>query len=147
MSRTIMLRSTLESVVAPVGRLPKKYSTRVVVIGRERNVVARIDVVDIGQKDIAGGLGDAHLVLLVQGELEVLPPVATIETVIGENRVFEENPEPLEVVINAVKDDYVWCYHKEIARQRRVRFHRACEKNSMPARGSSPWFFRYRSPF
>ncbi len=87
MSRTIMPRSTLESVVAPVGRLPEEIVHRVVVVGRRRNVVAGVDAVDVGQEDVAGRVGDAHLVLHVQGQLKIVAPVAPVQAVVGQDRV------------------------------------------------------------
>ena len=63
MSRTINPKSILESVVAPVGRAPQEVVHTVVVIGRRRRLIPGIDAVDIGQKDVAGGAGDAYLVL------------------------------------------------------------------------------------
>ena len=57
-------------VYARIGRrsrwtFAKEIIHRIVVIGRGRDVVAGAHAVDIRQKDIAGRLGNAHLVLLV----------------------------------------------------------------------------------
>ena len=78
-------RSTFESVVAPVGRLPEEVVHRVFIIGGRRGLVARIDPMDIGQKDVAGGAGDAHFVLSMQGQLEIVTPVVTVKTVVGQH--------------------------------------------------------------
>ena len=49
------------------GPLAQKIVHRVFILGRCGNIVAGVDAVDVGQKDVAGGVADAHLVLHVQG--------------------------------------------------------------------------------
>ncbi len=77
---------------------------------------------DVGQEEVAGLTDDAHVVLDVQGELEIVLPVAAVVTVVGQDRVVEEDPEAVEVGPQAVEHDDVRRDDQEVARQRRVRF-------------------------
>ena len=71
MSRTIIPRSTLEAVVAPLGRFAQEVVHRIFIVGRSRNIVPGVHAVNIGQEDVAGGAGNPHLILQVQGQLEI----------------------------------------------------------------------------
>ena len=46
---------------------------------------------DVGQEEVAGVADDAHVVLDVQGELEIVAPVAALVAVVGQDRVVEED--------------------------------------------------------
>ncbi len=70
---------------------------QVVVFRRRVGHVAKKDPVDVGQKEIARVADDAHVVLDVQRELKVVPPVAAFIAVARQDRVVEENPEAVEV--------------------------------------------------
>ena len=75
------------------GPLAQEIVHRVLVVGRGGNVVAGVDAVDVGQEDVAGGAGDAHLVLYVQGQLKIVAPVAAVHAVVGQDRVVEEDAQ------------------------------------------------------
>ena len=96
---------------------PQKIVHAVVVVRRRRRVVPGIYAVDVGQEDVARGRGDAHLILHVQPQLKVVPPVATVEPVVGQHRVGEENPQSAKVLVQPVEHDDVGRNHKEVACQ------------------------------
>ena len=109
-------------MVAPRGPLAEEIVHRVLVVGRSGNVVARIDAVDVGQKDVAGGAGDAHLVLHVQGQLKIVAPVAPVKAVVGQDRVvFQKDAQPLKILVDAIQHDDVGGDHQKVARQARLR--------------------------
>ncbi|MBT9137433.1 MAG: hypothetical protein DDT34_02525 [Firmicutes bacterium] len=95
----------------------KEEVHRFFVVGRRRDVLARIDAVDVSEEDVAGALSDPHLVLKVKGQLKIVMPVSTIETVVRDNRVLEEEFEALEILVDAVEHDDVRRDYKEVARQ------------------------------
>ena len=102
------------------GMLAQKIVHRVLVIGRCGDVVAGIDAVDVGQENVAGGAGDAHLVLPMQGQLKVVAPVAPVHAVVWNDRVLKENAQPLKISVNAVQHDDVGGDHQKVARQPRL---------------------------
>lgn len=96
---------------------------QVVVVQRGLTHLAEVDAVDVGEKQVARGPHDAHIVLDVQRELEVVAPVAahaiTI-AVVGQHRVVEEDAQAVEIGTQAVEHDDVRRDQQEVARQRRV---------------------------
>ena len=80
---------------------------QVVVFQRRLAHVAEKDAVDVGQKEIAGVANDADIVLDVEGELEIVAPVAAFVAVVRQDRIVEENPQTVEVGTQAVEDDDV----------------------------------------
>ena len=103
------------------GPLAQKIVHRVFILGRCGNIVAGVDAVDVGQKDVAGGTGDAHLVLDVQGQLKIVAPVAPVHAVAGDDRIFKENAQPLKILIDAIQHDDVGGNHQKVARKLRLR--------------------------
>ena len=87
---------------------------RVFIIRRRRNVVARINAVDVGQEDIARGPGDAHLVLQMQRQLKIVAPVAPVKPVVRQHRIVEEDTQALEIPVNAVQHDDVGRDHQKL---------------------------------
>src|SRR5450755_484571 len=99
-SRTISPRSVLLSVVLPVGCAPKgarKYVAQVVVFQRRLRGGAEIDAMDVGEEDVAGRAHNADVVLDVQGDLEIILPVAAGVTVVRQHRIIEEDAQAVEV--------------------------------------------------
>ena len=104
------------------GPLAQEIIHRVFVVGRSGNVVPGIDAVDVGQEDVAGRAGDAHLVLYVQGQLKIVAPVAPVDAVVGQDRiVFQKDAQALKIFVDAVQHDDVGGDHQEVARKRRIR--------------------------
>ena len=85
----------------------KEIVAQVIVLERRLAHVAEVDAVDVGQKQIAGVAHDANVVLNVQRELEIVPPVAALVAVVRQDRVIEEDPQAVEVGAQAVEDDDV----------------------------------------
>ena len=100
---------------------PQKIVHAVVVVRRRRRIVPGIYAVDVGQEDVARGRGDAHLILHVQPQLKVVPPVAAVEAVVGQHRVGEEDPQPAKILVQPVEYDDVGRNHEKVARQCGVR--------------------------
>src|ERR1035437_10317089 len=100
MSRTIMPKSTLESMVAPLGRLPRNIPSCLHHPAKAGMSSPAIDAVDVGQEDVAGGAGDVHVVLQVQGQLKIVAPVAPVYTVVGQDRVvFQKDAQALKILV------------------------------------------------
>ena len=76
---------------------------------------------DIRQKDIARGHRYAHLVLHVQVKLKIVPPVAAVKSVVWNDRVRKENPQALEILVDAIQDDNVRRNDEKVARQLGIR--------------------------
>ena len=98
-------------------------------------LVARIDAVDVGEEDVARLADDAHLVLHVQSQLEVVAPVAAVEAVVGQDGVLKEDPQAVEILADAVQHDDVRRDHQEVAAQLRIRLVESCGRSSTPAPG------------
>ncbi len=62
---------------------------------------------DVGQEDIPGLADDAHVVLDVEGELEVIAPVPALVAVVRQDGVIEEDLQPVEIGPQAVEHDDV----------------------------------------
>jgi hypothetical protein len=63
---------------------------------------------DVGEEDIANGVRDMNIVLDMEINLEIGLPITSIEPVMRQNWiVFQEDPQPLEVFINAIKNNDV----------------------------------------
>ena len=80
---------------------------QVVVFERGLAHVAEIDAVDVGQEDVAGRADDAHVVLDVQRELEIVAPVAPVMAVVRQDGIVEEDAQPVEIGAQAVQHDDV----------------------------------------
>ena len=55
-----------------------------------------------------------HFILFVQSQLKIIPPVASIKTVIRQHWIFKENTQALEIMINAVQYNDVGCDHQKV---------------------------------
>ena len=77
---------------------------------------------DVGEEQVAGLADDAHVVLQVQGELEVVAPIATGVAVVRQHGVGEEDAQAVEVGAQPVEDDDVRCDQQEVPGERRIRF-------------------------
>ncbi len=122
-SRTISPRSVLLSVVLPTGLGPngcEEVVAQIVVFERRLAHVAEEDAVDVGEEEVAGVAHDAHVVLDVQRELEIVAPVAAVVAVVGQDRVVEEDVQAVEIGAQPVEHDDVRRDQQEVARQRRV---------------------------
>ena len=51
---------------------------QIVIFQRRLRHVAEIHAMNVGQEDVAGRADDAYVVLNVQGDLEIVPPVAAL---------------------------------------------------------------------
>ena len=103
------------------GTRTQEVVSQVFVFWRWGDVVAGVDPVDVGQEDVASRARDAHLVLAVQGQLEVVPPVAAVHAVVGDYRIIEEDAQPLEIPMDAVQHDDVGRDNQKVPRQFRFR--------------------------
>ena len=74
----------------------------VFIVRRGGYVLPGINTVNIGQKDVSGGIGNSHFVLLMQSELKIIKPVAPVIAVIRQDRIIEKYAKPMEVLINTV---------------------------------------------
>jgi len=63
--------------------------------------------VNVRQKDVARRSDNANIVLNMQGDLKVVPPVVPRMTVVRQHRIIEEDTQSVEVVPQAVKDVYL----------------------------------------
>ena len=77
---------------------------------------------DIGQEHVAGRPHDANVILNVQGDLEVVPPVLPSVAVVRQNRIIEEDMQAVEIGAQAIQHDDVRGDHQKVARQARIRF-------------------------
>ncbi len=100
----------------------KEVVAQIVIVQRRFDHVTEIDAVDIGQEQIAGGANQTYVVLDVQRDLKVIPPVLAVEAVVREHRIVEEDFQAIQVAAQAVEHDDVRCDQQDIARQRRIGF-------------------------
>ena len=77
--------------------ISEEVVAKVVIFQRGLHHITEEDAVDVGEEDVAGVTRYADIVLDVQSELEIVPPVAALMTIIGEDGVVEEDLEPVEV--------------------------------------------------
>lgn len=77
---------------------------------------------DVGQKNIACGLGYPDLILSMQGQLKIITPVVTVITIIRQYRVVKENAQPLKILVNAIQHNDVGRDNQKIAGKLRIRF-------------------------
>jgi hypothetical protein len=94
---------------------------QIVVVERRLGHLAEIDAVNVGEEDIARRADDAHVVLNVQRDLEIVAPVVACMAVIRQHRIVEEDAQPVEIGAQPVEHDDVGGDHQEVARQRRIR--------------------------
>ena len=69
---------------------------------------------NVCQEEVPGGAVDADIVLEMEGELEVVPPVFPGMAVFREDGILEEDFQAIEVRAEAVKDDDVRGDEEEI---------------------------------
>ena len=103
------------------GPRPQEIIPRVLIVRRSNRLVAAIDAVDVRQEDVAGFANDAHLVLNVQRQLEIVAPVMAVVAVVRQYGIVEENAQSLEILIDAVQYNDVGSDNEKVARQRRIR--------------------------
>src|SRR5450759_3594862 len=70
---------------------------------------------DVRQKEIASLTHDPHIVLDMQSDLKVIAPVAAVVSVVGENRIVEENLQAIEIRPEAIQHHDVWRDKQEIS--------------------------------
>lgn len=99
----------------------QKVVAQVVVFEGRFCDLARVDAVDVGQEQVAGRAHDAHVVLDVQGDLEVVPPVAPGVPIVRQHGIAEENAQPFEIGAQPIEHDDVGGDQQEIACQGRIR--------------------------
>jgi len=58
----------------------------------------------------------------VQGQLKVIPPVAALVSIAGQNGVIEKDPEPIEIGPQSIEHNDVWCNDKEVGREVGIGF-------------------------
>ena len=75
----------------------KEIVAQVLILQRGLRHVANEDAVDVREKQITRVSQDTGIVLDVQGELEVVAPVAPVVAVVRQNRVLEEDTKTIEV--------------------------------------------------
>lgn len=94
---------------------------QVLIVERRFGDFAKIDPVDVGEEDVSRRADDAHVILNVERNLEIVAPILAGITVIRQHRVAEENAQAVEVRPEAVEHDDVRRDEKEIPRERRAR--------------------------
>ena len=99
----------------------EKVIAQVVVIQRGIGHIAKKDPVDVAQEEIPCLADNSHIVLDMQGKLEIVAPVMALVSIIRQNRVIEENRETIEIRPQAVEHDDIWRDNEEVARQRGIR--------------------------
>ncbi len=99
----------------------QKIVPQVVIVERGFRHLAQIDAVDVGQEQVAGRAHDAHIVLDMQRELEIVPPVVPRVAIVGQYRIVEEDTQTVEVGAQAVEHDDVGRDQQEVARELRIR--------------------------
>lgn len=100
----------------------EKIIAKVFVIDRRFRYITQKHTMNIREKKVPCGAQNTHIVLNVQSELKVVPPVTASMTIFRKNWVIEENFEAIEIRAKAVKNDDVRSNEKEIASQRGIRF-------------------------
>jgi hypothetical protein len=112
------------ALVGLTGRLRtervEKIITQVVVVERRLAHVPEVDAMDIGQKQVADIALHAYVILHVQRHLEVIAPVAVFVAVPGQDRIVEEDPQPVEVVPQTVEHDDVGGDQQDVAGERGI---------------------------
>jgi len=93
--------------------------------------------VDVGQKDVTGRPGDAHLVLPVQGQLKIVAPVAPVQAIVGQDRIIKENAQTLKILVDAVSTMMLGAITRNCA-PNPTPAHTVCGKSSTLALGSAP---------
>ena len=106
----------------------EKVVAQVIVLQRRIADLAEEDAMDVGEKDITCLTNETDVVLDVEGELEIVAPVATRIAVGREDGVVEENTEPVEVGAEAIEDDNVGRDNEEISRERGIALVEAVEE-------------------
>ena len=91
--------------------------SQVVVLRRRRAQVPEVDAVDVGEEEVAERPERPDLVLQVQGDLEVVAPVAALVAVVGQHRVVEEDPKSVKISTQAVEHDDVRRDQQDVARE------------------------------
>ena len=124
----------------------KEIVAQVVVFERRLVQFAEKDTVDVGQEDIAGRPDNAHVVLNVQRDLEVVAPVLAVVAVVGQHRVVEEDAQPVEIGAKAVQHDDVGGDEQEVAGKGRNPVRRACGNSSRRSAATGLWFCPRRLP-
>ena len=94
---------------------------QIVIVQRRLRHFAEIDAVNVGEEDVARRPDDAHVVLNVQCDLEIIAPVVAGVAVVGQHRIIEEDAQPVEISAEPVEHDDVGRDQQEVARQRGIR--------------------------
>ena len=95
---------------------------QVFVLQRGVGNVAEEDAVNVGEEEVSGVAYDAHVVLDMECELEVVAPVPALMPIVGQDRIVEENFEAVEVGPQAVENDDVGRDDEEVPRKLRAGF-------------------------
>ncbi len=98
----------------------KKIVAQITIVERWLRHVAKIDSMNVGQKEIACRAHDAHIVLNVQSDLKIITPVAAGMSIIRQHRVIKEYAQPVEIGQQAVEHDDVRRDQQKITRQHRI---------------------------
>ena len=70
---------------------------------------------NVRQEDIAELLSHPHFILLVQSQLKIVAPVSAIESIIRDHGIGKEDPQSLEIAIDAIQHNNVWSNHQKVA--------------------------------
>ncbi len=95
---------------------------QVVVLEGRLAHVGEEDAVDVREEEIARVAHEAHVVLDVESELEIVAPVAAVGAVGRQHGVVEEDAQAVEVGAEAVQHDDVGRDDEEVAREGGVGF-------------------------
>jgi hypothetical protein len=100
------LADNLSEVGLAVGGLARRLGTegvreevvaQVVVIQSGIGDVAKEDAMDVGEEHVSGVPHNAHIILNVQRELEVIAPVLALVPIVRQHGIIEENFQPVEI--------------------------------------------------
>ena len=77
---------------------------------------------DVREEEVSRVTDDAHIVLDVERELEVVAPVPPLAAIWRQDGIVEENLQPVEIRTQAIEDNDVRRDDEEVPRKHRVRF-------------------------
>src|ERR1039458_9578696 len=101
---------------------------QILVLQRRVNHVAKINAVNVREKQIAGVAQHAHFVLNVERELKIVAPVTSFVAVVRQNGIVEKDFEAVKIRAQPVQHDDVGRDDEEIPRQRGSRLVKFVEK-------------------
>ena len=103
------------------GLLAQEIVHQIVILKTWLHIIAGVNPVDIGQKDIAGLTGDIDLILDMQRQLKIILPVTAFIAVIRQNRILKKDAQSVKVGAESIQYYDVGGDHQKITRKLRIR--------------------------